>query len=579
MAGIAVLFTSACNKVQEEITPEENLRENGPVYITANIDQETKATLHNTSGAFAFSSGDAIMVCNESGDFSGTTTSTENSGTFVMADGFDGSTDGYAGFPASLVSNITSSSVTFTLPSSYAFSEIGSDDPNNCKVPCPMIGQYVASTKKVILKQAGALICFRITNTVEGSLSFTFTDATSSSVTGRCMLTSIPFSTNDGILALEDAGSTVTITGVPALSDGTYRYITIPVPTGTKPHEILVTNTPSDPAIASRISAYAGVDSGINRAQGYRATARPVPVLTTPTFKIGAETTAVLAPGNLMACIATINTETGVATASSWKFGGPYEIVGDGTSDGNYLFAINSASCVGKWVDLLSWQGASVETKAHGLIQVDGPSDALTGNSGSEDVYDGCWNTYTNNAAHDGYFQISNGGDYTWRPMTSTEMIYLMNKRTGAVVAGNSGCRFANATVAGIHGQLLFPDSDVDIWDAGTMGTAPQSASGVAAFNQGTETPAVYEMNTYTASNMLAMQNVGIIFLPCGGYRSDNLPGGIVGSNVKMNYWTSSGGTGDKKLAYTKTSNIQGNYKGHRGVGRLIRLIRVVDPS
>lgn len=577
MAGIAVLFTSACNKVQEEITPEENLRENGPVYITANIDQETKATLHNTSGAFAFSSGDAIMVCNESGAFSGTTTSTENSGTFVMADGFDGSTDGYAGFPASLVSNITSSSVTFTLPSSYAFSEIGSDDPNNCKVPCPMIGEYDATTKKVILKQAGALICFRITNTVEGSLSFTFTDATSSSVTGRCMLTSIPVNTNDGILALEDAGSTVTITGVPALSDGIYRYITIPVPTGTKPHEILVTNTPSNPATASRMCAYAGVETGINRAQGYRASARPEAVIT-PSFKIAAETTVVLAPGNLMACIDSFDPVTGVATASSWKFGDPYEIVGAGTSSGNYLLSKKDVSCVGKWVDLLSWQGASAENKAHGLIQVASASDEFTGNSVSENLYDGCWNTYENNVAHEGYIQISNGGSYTWRPMTTTEMAYLMNKRSGAVVNGNSGCRFANATVAGIHGQLLFPDSAVEIWNAGTMGTAPQSASGVAAFNQGTEAAAVYEKNIYTASNMLAMQNAGIIFLPSGGYRK--LTGDIAGANEKMNYWTSSGDGKDKTKAFTKISwnnnpeHGQGDYSGVRAVGRLVRLIR-----
>ena len=71
------------------------------------------------------------------------------------------------------------------------------------------------------------------------------------------------------------------------------------------------------------------------------------------------------------------------------------------------------------------------------------------------------------------------------------------------------------------------------------------------------------------------MQAAGMVFLPCGGYRG---AGSITGANVKVNYWTSSGEGTTKDKAKTKTSNST-TYGGQRYVGRLIRLVREVDPD
>lgn len=55
-ASVMILFTAACNKEQEKILGQQD---NDLVYITASIDPETKSTLKDDTGAFAFSYGDA----------------------------------------------------------------------------------------------------------------------------------------------------------------------------------------------------------------------------------------------------------------------------------------------------------------------------------------------------------------------------------------------------------------------------------------------------------------------------------------------------------------------------------------
>ena len=261
LAGVVALASSCVKETEKLIDDTPNP---GAVCITVKMDPETKATIAESDGAFRFSEGDVIKIFEGTDIYSGTTTSTENTGAFAMDDGFNAEGSGYAGFPGSLVYNITADGVVFTLPVSYEYAAVGDSDPDAAKVPVPMIGTYTGGSD-ISLKQAGSLIRFRVTNVAAGTLTFTFP----TNVTGT-LETAIttPTGTNDGILAanLTSAGKTITVTGVPETTSGNnYIYITLPVPTGTATSGIKVVNN-SD----SRMAMPSGSGVGLNRANGYK---------------------------------------------------------------------------------------------------------------------------------------------------------------------------------------------------------------------------------------------------------------------------------------------------------------------
>ena len=560
----AAIFSFAACVENVEINPDEN----GPVYLSVSMEQPaTKATIGESTGAFAFSNGDAIKIYNGNGVYTGTTTSTSAEGTFAMESEFENTGSGFAGFPAGLVSTITGSGVTFILPASYEYAEVGSADPDAAKVPCPMMGDFTAGSK-ITLKQAGAVVRFRVTNIAAGSLSFTFP----TKVTGEVTLSAIPDGENGGILAgnLSTYGNTITVSSVPAVASGNYIYITLPVPTGTAPQGILVTNTPSDPSKAIRMQSLTGSSTALVRHGGYKLGVNPSEI-STPSFTINKNgDKVILAPGNLMAKIGTFDGD--VATASEWKFGGYLETVGDAHDAGNYLFAYGNDECVGKWVDLFCWQGASATIKVHGLARVaDSNSSAslvYIGNVAEEDVYTECW---------DG-LEIENGGGYTWRSLSRAEWEYIFSERTTSTLDTVPDARHARATVSGINGILIFPDNIGSVWNTGTMGSYPSDINKDKK-RTGESKKYVYGTDNYTSSQFLAMSNVGVVFLPCTGYTFKN---GIAAADSFRKwgyYWTKTGGadSGTMKTAGYLNFNPDetapvGVYK--RNVARAVRLAR-----
>lgn len=569
LSGAVALAMASCAKETNEITSTES------VSIVVSMDPETKATLAEDGGAFAFSNGDAIKVYDGTAVYSGTTTSTTNTGSFSMPAEFNVNGSGLAGFPASLVSTISGSGVTFILPSSYEYSEVGGADPDATKVSCPMIGSYTGSGS-VSLKQAGSVVRFKVTNIAAGSLSFTFP----TKVTGQVTLASVPDGTGDGILEanLSTKGNTITISNVPAVAGDSHIYITLPVPTATAPQNILVTNTPSNPALAIRMQSLTGSSDALNRAGGRKLAISPS-VIPTPSFTINASGDKVIfAPGNLMAKIGSYDANK--ATASLWKFGGYFETVGNAIDAGNYLLAQGDPACAGKWVDLFCWQGASVdvEYQVHGLTNVDGNSASADvknqwfGSEVLENVYDGCWNGLS----------ISNGGSFTWRLLTKTEWDYILSRRTTSTLNGISNARNARVTVSGINGALLFPDNIGEVWNTATMGAYPSSINKDTA-TAGKEVPYTWGTDNYTAANMAAMAKVGIIFMPCTGYRT----GSSLASEdsfTKYGYYWLNTGSPVKGLstaaAYFRISPSDIEMaEHHRWVGRAVRLARDYVPE
>ena len=278
---VLLLLLPAC-QLEEDTQEPNDLVPSGPVNIIVSIDEETRATVAEATGAMAFSSGDAIKIYNGAGIYSGITFSADSKGTFVMDNGFVPSGNGYAGFPASLVSNITSSGVTFVLPDTYEFSQVGGTDANTAKVTCPMIGTYTGGNY-LSLKHAGAVARFYITNVMEGVLIISFPTYITGTVT-----VSTPTGTGDGILAskLSNPGRAVKVNGVPATSQGEYLCITLPVPTGTVPDEIRVVNRSSASLTLGQAIAVVS-DEPLSRSAGERIVVPDFSYVTIETVDMG----------------------------------------------------------------------------------------------------------------------------------------------------------------------------------------------------------------------------------------------------------------------------------------------------
>lgn len=580
LLAVSVLVMFACEK---NAGPVSNTQSGvGSKVLSVIIDSEngTKATLADGNGTFRFTSGDAIKVHNGT-EYTGTTVSNSNSGSFTMPDGFEIDRGGIVGFPAELVSGITSSSVTFTLPTTYTYSQVGSDNPNTCRAMAPMVGVYdapVSGHPQVTLKQAGSVVRFKLTNIAAGRVSFTF----SSKVTGEVTLSSPnpgSWGAGSGILAgnLSTEGSTITVNGVPDVADGTeYVYITLPVPTGTAPNEILVINTPDDGSIAYRQIDLDTGASALSRAQGRKISARPFHIRE-PKFLVSADRYAILSPGNLMGHISAYDAETHTAAVDEWRFQGPFDFIGNGSTTGNYLFYNEGSSdCVGEWVDMFAWQGTGSTLPVHGVI-LSASDSAYMGDYYSEGqtTYTGCWETNATNTEDPTYIKISNGGSYHWRLMNNTEWTYMLQYRTTSTLNGVENASFARVRIGSSDGLLLFPEDVGSKWNTSTMGAYPSSINSTGSYTWGTD--------TYTATQYGRMQEVGIMFLPKSGiyYNRWMMDRGFYWTNNASPIGYGKGATGSK-YAYRMSvidDHLYTTAEAHeRTIAAAVRLVRDGGP-
>ena len=525
LAGVAALASSC---VKEPIQENNEEFRPGSVCVTASMDPETKATIAESDGAFRFSSGDAIKIFDGTAVKSGTTTSTESSGSFTMEDGFNAEGSGYAGFPAGLVSGITADGVIFTLPSSYVYSEVGNTDPDVAKVPVPMIGTYTGGSD-VSLKQAGALIRFRVTNVAAGTLTFTFP----TNVTGT-LETAIttPSGTNDGILAanLTNAGKTITVTGVPETPSDSYIFITLPVPTGTATAGIKVFNNGS-----SRMSAPTGSSTGLSRASGYK-----LGVYLGDNqgakggfFTVNASGDQVyFSQGNLRAVCTSADEDPDTQETWTWQFAQyQYDYVGYAAANQN----INGNGSVSEpgTVDLFGW---STDATYYGI------------------------NNSTDGSNYNGSFRdwgalIGSG----WRTLSTDEWEYIFEKRT------NAASKYGYATIVhafdlvDIRGLVVLPDS----WSL---------PDGCEEFNAGGDQG--WTTNRYDVEHWALMEAAGAVFLPAAGSRNgdnvDNLSG-------RGYYWSSSPYDSQKAMSFLfgiMTPGMTSDYIDSRNLGHSVRLVR-----
>ncbi len=194
------------------------------------------------------------------------------------------------------------------------------------------------------------------------------------------------------------------------------------------------------------------------------------------------------------------------ASTNTWKFAEhQYDYVGDANS--------NISSTYSGWIDLFGWgtsgyhdsndpynvnyqpwstASSTVNTNynAYGYgpsTNVSSPN--LTGGSANYD-----WGVYNS---------ISNGGNQPnlWRTLTNEEWSYVFKTRNTS-----SGIRYAKAQVNNVNGIILLPDD----WSTTTYN-----------LNNANSTDANYTSNIMTASQWEVLEQVGAVFLPAAGMRSE----------------------------------------------------------
>ncbi|MBQ0015573.1 MAG: hypothetical protein KBT04_01130 [Bacteroidales bacterium] len=229
----------------------------------------------------------------------------------------------------------------------------------------------------------------------------------------------------------------------------------------------------------------------------------------------------------------------GTTKPGDWRFAAhQYDYVGNDNANINSSYA--------GWIDLFGWGTSGYNGCEPYLSSMD---ESDFGSLGVSDLVD-------SNANYDWgvYNTISNGGNGLgkWRMLTHDEWTYLCFTRP------NASSKCGNAIVNGMRGVVFLPDN----W------TLPTGCTFTSGNGSGWTT------NDYTATQWLAMESAGAVFLPTAGYRQGST---VIYAGGDGYYWssTASGGSGAFILSFGKS------YLSLSGSGRFygfsVRLVRDCD--
>ena len=253
--------------------------------------------------------------------------------------------------------------------------------------------------------------------------------------------------------------------------------------------------------------------------------------------------------GNLQYCAVGSHTTTENASASGiFRFADhQYDYLGEA----NALVSDTNSG----WIDLLCWGSSGWHVSPSSLKDGDYDIESLCGSEAYAD-----WGVYN---------AISNGGDRPgmWRTLTSDEWEYLVNQRAASSVDGTNSARYAEATVAGTAGLILFPDRF----------ERPSSLPAIVNINNNYPASAIaYDDNVYSTEEWSLMEQAGAIFLPAAGYRGATWLS-TVGEGGS--YWASTCNDAGQAHALLFINGLvnasaSGNYEKDRGYGRSVRLVK-----
>ena len=290
-------------------------------------------------------------------------------------------------------------------------------------------------------------------------------------------------------------------------------------------------------------------------------------------FSVSSTKTVYISPGNLQY----------QASTDTWRFAEhQWDYVGNAA--GNTTTGDDRATQA-DWIDLFAWGTSgyddpssdhdvyyhpwdNTESSNYGPGNVSGfkiSGDNLTGDLTKYD-----WGVYNAIGAYPAG---------TWRTLTADEWQWLLtpktgdpdpgtNCRTSSTVNGVENARYAKASVNGINGLIIFPDSY----------THPGGVTPPSGIN--TE-DAAYTVNTYTAADWSAIQAAGAIFLPAAGYRYWNKGSDyrINGNNTYGRYWTRTCGSnnGNAQCIRIDDSSVRTYEDRSRWTSISVRLVHDID--
>ena len=387
-----LLLAVACTQ-KEDVQPvdePQNQVSEAPVvvYIQANGEEDTKASIDGTTGAFKWNTGDRIAVYTSDGykvsDALASSFNKQASATFSFsgAQAFsEADRANFAVFPASLAcdssnnpytTDVTASSLKINLPGAYNLSDIKGD-----LAPVYMIADN-APDGTLEFKNLGALLRFTIINVPKQTLYLTF-DFNGKKVQGEFTLTSV----TAGTTAVQTAATSSNDDIITVYNDGVFStfqtnlVVNIPVPAGVaitgEYTDVTITSWDGEPGngghkINALVTPLKSSGNWVPARKAARKKEVNLPVFgITVSSGVDAGTKVVFAPGNLQAIIATAPKYNSiVGTASRWQFASKqYEVIGAkmpqevDPGDSRTTHTINSiqAARTNDVIDLFAWIG------------------------------------------------------------------------------------------------------------------------------------------------------------------------------------------------------------------------------
>ena len=236
----------------------------------------------------------------------------------------------------------------------------------------------------------------------------------------------------------------------------------------------------------------------------------------------------------------------------------------EGTASGTFRFAEHQYDYLGQanalvsdtntgWIDLLTWGSSGWHVSPCSEKDGDYDIESLCGDEAYAD-----WGVYN---------AIGNDAPGTWRTLTRDEWDYLVNHRAASTVDGTDSARYAEATVCGAKGLILFPDRF----------ERPASIDTINNINHNSFTLS-FSDNIYTAVQWAQLEDAGAVFLPASGFR-----GGTWLSTIGEggSYWASTCNADRQAYALLfidglVNASAECTYEKDRGYGRSVRLVKDV---
>ena len=553
--------------------------------ISGTHSASTKATIADSDGAFAWTEGDnlAVHISSDNGsDHKYVVTSSGASDAAVTAAfevmyeaGY--ARDAFAIFPSTIVAAAAANygqsgaSLDVTLPGSYTLAQVTGE-----KTPCPMIATNAAGTSWTFYQLCG-LLRLKVSNIPANTkrLEINFDDkqvwgdfSIKSPVTPNSSAISTAADADHDIITITKNGSDVVIGEVSLV-------LNIPLPTGTYSN---ITVTAYDALTAGNIT------HTMTHAFAYSAkrTDGTKIVSTFPGFfSVSSTKKVIFAPGNLQY----LGKANGTGT---WRFAEhQYDYMGDGPSSGtsfqgnvDYTNLGYSTYNTGSGSnpptdgdkiaarDLFSWGTSGYNDKYPYMTSTNSDSYYNGSMVGDNANYD--WGVY-HSASGSSTEKITNGGNKSWRLLTSEEWNYVMNRKNKVYTRDDykeSKKLYCDATLKGIttndiKGLIVFPDG----WTGDAFRTIKYQDAG-------------YDKNVFNAVQWAMLEEMGCVFLPAAHFRD----GSTIKNVNEGRYWSS-----------TIQPSVAGEYRGGciefwsgsslfsvtnkevRKFGQSVRLIREVE--